>query len=63
MKPVSVEDYRELARRRLPRLLFEYIDGAALSESAKTRNNADFAGIHLRQRVLTGVEEVSLKTE
>jgi L-lactate dehydrogenase (cytochrome) len=63
VKPVSIEDYRALARRRLPRLLYEYIDGGALTESAKTRNNADFADIHLRQRVLTGVEEVSLKTE
>jgi L-lactate dehydrogenase (cytochrome) len=63
LKPVSVEDYRTLARRRLPHLLFEYIDGGALTESAKTRNNADFADVHLRQRVLTGVEGVSLKTE
>jgi L-lactate dehydrogenase (cytochrome) len=63
VKPVSVEDYRRLARRRLPRLLYEYIDGAALTESAKTRNTSDFADIHLRQRVLTGVETVSLKTE
>jgi L-lactate dehydrogenase (cytochrome) len=63
LKPVCVEDYRTLARRRLPRLLFEYIDGAALTESAKARNSADFSGIHLRQRVMTGVEEVSLKTE
>jgi L-lactate dehydrogenase (cytochrome) len=63
LKPVSVEDYRTLARRRLPRLLYEYIDGGALTENAKARNSADFADIHLRQRVLTGVEEVSLKTE
>ena len=63
MKPVCVEDYRTLARRRLPRILYEYVDGAALTESAKTRNNADFSSIHLRQRVLTGVEQVSLKTE
>ena len=63
MKPVSVEDYRGLARKRLPRLLFEYIDGGALSESAKTRNAEAFKGVYLRQRVLTGVEQVSLKTE
>lgn len=63
MKPVCVEDYRQLARRRLPRLLFEYIDGGALTESAKTRNASDFGDIRLRQRVLTGVESVSLKTE
>ena len=63
MKPVCVEDYRTLARRRLPRILYEYVDGGSLTESAKTRNNADFGDIHLRQRVLTGVEHVSLKTE
>jgi L-lactate dehydrogenase (cytochrome) len=63
LKPVCVEDYRELARRRLPRLLFEYIDGGSLTESAKTRNVDAFKGVYLRQRVLTGVEQVSLKTE
>jgi L-lactate dehydrogenase (cytochrome) len=63
LKPVSVEDYRALARRRLPAILYEYVDGAALTESAKARNAADFSGIRLRQRVLTGVEQVSLKTE
>jgi L-lactate dehydrogenase (cytochrome) len=63
LKPVCVEDYRELARRRLPRLLFEYIDGGSLTEGAKTRNAADFQDLHLRQRVLTGVEQVSLSTE
>ena len=63
MNPVCVEDYRELARRRLPRLLFEYIDGGSLSESAKSRNASDFGDVRLRQRVLTGVENVNLKTE
>jgi L-lactate dehydrogenase (cytochrome) len=58
-----VEDYRLLARRRLPRLLFEYIDGGALTESAKTRNTDAFRGVYLRQRVLTGVEQVRLKTD
>jgi L-lactate dehydrogenase (cytochrome) len=63
LKPVCVEDYRRLARRRLPRLLFEYIDGGALTESAKLRNADAFRGVYLRQRVLTGVEQPSLKTE
>lgn len=63
MKPVCVEDYRRLARGRLPRLLFEYIDGGALTESAKQRNTDAFKGVYLRQRVLTGVETVNLKTE
>jgi L-lactate dehydrogenase (cytochrome) len=63
LKPVSIEDYRRLARRRLPRLLFEYIDGGALTESALRRNVDAFKGVYLRQRVMSGVEHVSLKTE
>jgi len=63
LKPVCVEDYRELARRRLPRLLFEYIDGGALTEGAKQRNVDAFKDLYLRQRVMTGVEQVNLSTE
>ncbi len=32
MKAVCAEDYRELARRRLPRFLFDYIDGGSFRE-------------------------------
>jgi len=62
-RPVCVEDYRRLARRRLPRVLSDYIDGGALTESALGRNVSDFADVHLRQRVLTGTQQVSLATE
>jgi L-lactate dehydrogenase (cytochrome) len=62
-QPVAVEDYRRMARRRLPRLLSEYIEGGALTESALTRNVQDFQGVHLRQRVLGGVDSVNLATE
>jgi L-lactate dehydrogenase (cytochrome) len=62
-RPVCVEDYRRLARRSLPRVLSEYIEGGSLSESALGRNVSDFQDVHLRQRVLTGVEQVSLATE
>ncbi len=30
--PASVEDYRKLARRRLPRMVFDYVEGGAESE-------------------------------
>ena len=63
MKPVCVEDYRRLARRRLPRLLSDYIEGGALTESTLGRNISDFQNVHLRQRVLGGTETVSLSTE
>jgi L-lactate dehydrogenase (cytochrome) len=62
VKPVSVEDYRRLARRRLPRLLSDYVEGGALTETTLSRNVADFREIGLRQRVLTGVERVDLST-
>ena len=32
LAPATAADYRELARRRLPRHLFDYIDGAAYDE-------------------------------
>jgi L-lactate dehydrogenase (cytochrome) len=62
LKPVCVDDYRRLARRRLPSLLADYIDGGSLSESALGRNASDFDAIRLRQRVLHGVESANLAT-
>jgi L-lactate dehydrogenase (cytochrome) len=63
MKPASVTDYRELARRRLPSFLFEYIDGGSYAESTLRRNVADLESIALRQRVLRDVSDISLSTE
>lgn len=54
----SVSDYRELARRRLPHFLFEYIDGGSFAESTLTRNVADLADVELRQRVLNDVSAI-----
>ena len=36
--PATVSDYRELARRRLPRHLFDYLDGAAYEETTAAEN-------------------------
>lgn len=55
MRVASTTDYRELARRRLPHFLFEYIDGGSYAEYTLARNVADLAGIELRQRVLRDV--------
>ena len=62
LAPASVRDYRELARRRLPRQLFDYIDGGAYEESTLRANVDDLAAIHLRQRVLRDVSELQLAT-
>jgi L-lactate dehydrogenase (cytochrome) len=63
MIAACVPDYRELARRRLPRILFDYIDGGAYGEQTLRRNVEDFAQILLRQRVMRDVSQVSLSTE
>jgi len=62
-RPVCVADYREAARRRLPRVLFDYVDGAAYAEQTLAANTADFQALKLRQRVLRDVSAISLTTE
>ena len=56
----DVGDYREAARRRLPRFLFDYIDGGAFAETTLRANVDALQKVGLRQRVLTGVDAVSL---
>jgi L-lactate dehydrogenase (cytochrome) len=58
----SVEDYRRRARARLPKFLFEYIDGGSYSEVTLRRNCSDLEDIALRQRVLRNVADIDLST-
>jgi L-lactate dehydrogenase (cytochrome) len=58
----SANDFREAARRRLPRFLFDYADGGAYAEETLRRNVSDLSGIALRQRVLKDVASIDLKT-
>ena len=58
----STTDYREAARRRLPRFLFDYIDGGAYAEQTMGRNQSDLQALSLRQRVLKEVGDVDLST-
>lgn len=53
-------DFRELARRRLPGPIFNYIDGAADDETTYRRNTRAFEESDLVPNVLTGVEHVDL---
>ena len=55
LAPATVLDYRELARRRLPRQLFDYIDGGAYEESTLRANVADLERLLLRQVVMRDV--------
>jgi len=54
----NIEDFRRLARRRLPWPVFDYIDGAADDEVTKARNTAAFEHADLVPDVLAGVESV-----
>ena len=63
MRAASALDYRELARRRLPRFLFEYIDGGSYAEVTLRRNIADLEDVSLRQRILRDVSKASLNIE
>jgi L-lactate dehydrogenase (cytochrome) len=56
----NFHDFRELARRRLPGPIFNYIDGAADDEVTYRRNTASFERCDLVPSVLRGVETVDL---
>ena len=54
----NIDDFRKLARARLPWPVFDYIDGAADDEATKGRNTAAFADADLVPDVLAGVAEI-----
>lgn len=64
---LNADDFQRAARRRLPRIFADYIEGGAFSETTLSRNRADLEEIRLRQRVLAPVDEpdvsVSLRGE
>jgi len=60
--PVSVLDYRALAKGRLPHFLFEYLDGGSYDQITLRRNVSDLNAIALRQRVLCDVSHLDLTT-
>ncbi|RYE02931.1 MAG: L-lactate dehydrogenase, partial [Sphingomonadales bacterium] len=62
-RPISVADYREAARARLPRFLFDYVDGGANAETSLRANRADLEAVALRQRVLAGSDAIDMSTE
>jgi L-lactate dehydrogenase (cytochrome) len=55
LAPATVLDYRELARRKLPRQLFDYVDGGAYEEGTLRANVADLERLMLRQVVMRDV--------
>ena len=54
----NIDDFRTLAKKRLPFPVFDYIDGAADDELTKSRNTAAYDNVDLVPDVLAGVEEI-----
>jgi (S)-mandelate dehydrogenase len=59
----NIEDLRRLARRRLPRAIFDFFDGGAEDELTLRGNRAAFERVRLLPKVLVNVAEVDLRTQ
>jgi L-lactate dehydrogenase (cytochrome) len=60
---LTIADLKERARRRVPKLFFDYADSGAWTEGTYRANEDDFAKILLRQRVLVDMTDRNLATE
>jgi L-lactate dehydrogenase (cytochrome) len=58
----NVEDLRVLARRRVPRMFYDYADSGSWSESTYRANQSDFSRLLLRQRVAVNMADRSTRT-
>ena len=58
----TIEDLRQLARKRVPRMFYDYADSGSWTESTYRANESDFQQIKLRQRVAVNMENRSLAT-
>ncbi len=57
---LSTEDLRKLARRRIPRAIFDYADGGSYDERTIRANADDLDAMKFRQRVMIDVSQVTL---
>ena len=57
-----VEDLRRLAKRRVPRMFYDYADAGSWTETTYHANEADLAAIRFRQRVAVNIDRRSLRT-
>lgn len=62
-EPIDVADYHKLARRRLPRVIYDYLEGGADDEKGLARNRAVFDRLRFRPHRLTDVSRRDLDVE
>ena len=60
--PLTIAELKKLAKRRVPKMFFQYADSGSWTESTYNANEADFGKIKLRQRVLVDMSDRSLET-
>ncbi|MBM3573574.1 MAG: alpha-hydroxy-acid oxidizing protein [Alphaproteobacteria bacterium] len=58
----SIEDLRQIARRRIPRMFFDYAEAGSYNQETLRANRADLERIKLRQRVLVDVDKRDTST-
>lgn len=62
-KPIKIDDYRRLAQRRLPKIVFDFLEGGAEDERGLAHNRAIFDQIRFKPKRLVNVSHRSLATE
>jgi len=60
---VTIEDLRQLAQRRVPRMFYDYADSGSWTETTYRANESEFQRIKLRQRVAVNIEGRSTATQ
>ena len=61
-QPLTIEDLRVMAKRRVPRIFYDYADSGAWTESTYRANETDFQKIRLRQRVAVDMTNRTLES-
>jgi len=61
-KITCVEDFRRVARRRVPRMFYDYMDSGSWTESTYRANESDLQALKFRQRVAVDIARRSLRT-
>ena len=60
---ISFEDAKAKAQRRLPRMIFDFIEGSAGREVAAEKNLQIFNDVYLRSKVLAHVEDTKIYSD
>ena len=58
---LEINDLKKLAKKKVPKMFYDYVDSGSLTESTYMSNEEDFKKIKLRQRVGKDISKYSLK--